>query len=71
MAIVLNGGDLPQGVDFLQVPLWLHLQVNVDLLKVDALSSRYQTHSLEKREKEKRIVTLSLQRDRERSCLVA
>ena len=46
VAIVLDGGHLSQGVDLLQVPLWFHLEVDVDLLCLDAFGSCQQAHPL-------------------------
>lgn len=46
VSIVFNGGDLPNRVDLLHVPLWHHPQVDVDLLCLDALSSCQEANPL-------------------------
>ena len=47
VTVVVNDGDQTVRVDLRQEPLWLLLQVNVDLLVWDALGCYQQPHSLD------------------------
>lgn len=47
MTVVVNDRDQTVRVDLRQEPLWLLLQVNVDLLMWDVLGCHQQPHSLD------------------------
>lgn len=49
VAFVFDGGNLLGGVDLVNVPLRLFLEVDLDLLRLHALGSCNQTHPLRAR----------------------